>query len=641
MQASSAETEGNFLLTNKTSFLTEVATISQFDTPLTTTLISSASPDIHNLDFEPQPSKLGIAIEKFDNESGLAQMLPLQVKWARRSQLLSWRDVEPNEGQYNWSSLTDLENELLIAKANQIEPTINIQFTPSWAQKVPPYTCGPIRADKFEAFANFMEQVVIRYGSASSYGVHYWQIGNELDVAPEEVAMPDNPFGCWGDPEDAYFGGGHYAEMLKVVYPRVKAADPQAQIIIGGLLLQCDPYITASQPDCTDSKRMKSGLFLEGIMREGGGNYFDVADVHSYALLRLDLPQKMHSYYDWSRGVGGTGLPEKVRFMRREMGKYGYSDKPLMAGELALKCEEPTAECYDIGAAFIPRVYAETYHLDLLNGIYFALISEFKFKGLLLPDLTPKPAYHAFEFMSSQLTESRYERPVDNYQGVSGYLFEKPDLKEVAIIWSTDGLEQTITLPSNIVSAFDKSGTPLITVSDQLAVDWSPIYLVSQPISITLTTASLATTLFYTDSQKAPTQLDFPPNVVSQTVDIFFKPTVAKADAPNTTFANHTFELLVYQNGISQTDFTFNQPVTVTLRYTDADVRLISDKDQLSLYWWDGLQWVEANQSCVPPPDVNHDLNNRTLIVSICRSGQFALFGPTKMTFLPVTIRRY
>ena len=38
---------------------------------------------------------------------------------------------------------------------------------------------------------------------------------------------------------DPYYGGGYYAEMLKIVYPQIKAADPEAQILIGGLLLFC------------------------------------------------------------------------------------------------------------------------------------------------------------------------------------------------------------------------------------------------------------------------------------------------------------------------------------------------------------------------------------------------------------------
>ena len=159
-----------------------------------------------------------------------------------------------------------------MARAVGIQPIIEVQFTPTWAQKVPGYSCGPIREDKLAAFANFMEQVVLRYGSASPYRVRYWQLGNEVDLAPQEVAT-DNIYGCWVDLNDPGYGGGYYAEMLKVVYPRIKAADPNAQVMMGGLLLECDPY---NADPCTNERRKKSGYFLQGVLDAGGGDYFDL-----------------------------------------------------------------------------------------------------------------------------------------------------------------------------------------------------------------------------------------------------------------------------------------------------------------------------------------------------------------------------
>ncbi|MDY7078900.1 MAG: hypothetical protein SXV54_18455 [Chloroflexota bacterium] len=438
----------------------------------TPTLTPTVPADI----FLPQASLFGVAVEKYDAQSGLEEALELGIRWGRRWEPISWRDVEPNEGEYHWEVLTGLEDELSHARASGVEAIIEIQFTPEWAQQVAPYACGPIRADKFAQFATFMEQIVTRYGSSSPSGVRYWQLGNELDVAPGEVG-PESFFGCWGDPDDPYYGGEYYAEMLKVVYPRVKAADPQAQVMLGGLLLECDPYVTTVGNGCRNERRWKSGFFLEGVMRAGGGDYFDVADVHSYALLRLDLPPRMHSYYAWSGGQGGTGLPEKVAFFRKVMGEYGHGDKPIFAGELALKCEEPTAECYEVAAAFVPRAYAEAYGLDLLGGVYYSLISEFKYKGLLLPDLTPRPAFWAYRFTSSQLIGARYEGPVVKYAGVTGHLFDRDGGRLVQILWATDGTDQVIDLPAGFVEAYDKYGEPLTPDGGQLTVGWSPVYV--------------------------------------------------------------------------------------------------------------------------------------------------------------------
>ncbi|MGD8244453.1 MAG: glycoside hydrolase family 88 protein, partial [Anaerolineae bacterium] len=428
-------------------------------------------------------------MERFDEASGLAEASKLGARWGRRWQHISWREVEPTEGEYDWEVLDGLAEEFLRARDSGIEPIVEIQFAPQWAQKVVPYACGPIRADKFEAFAAFMEELVTRYGPSSPYGVRHWQLGNEMDVAPEEIG-PESVFGCWGDLDDPTYGGEHYGEMLKVVYPRIKAADPQAQVMVGGLLLECDPYATTPGNGCKNELRWKSGFFLDGIMRAGGGEYFDVIDVHSYALLRPDLPCRMHSYYDWSGSEGGTGLPEKVAFVRRVIAEYGYDNKSVIAGELALKCEEPTETCYDVAAAFVPRAYAEAYGLDLLGGVYYTLISPdsypSRYKGLLRPDGSARPAYWAYSFMSQQLGDSRYEGPVTEYAAISGHAFERAGGRQVQILWSTDGTDRVIDLAAGVVGAYDKYGDPLLPDAGRLTVGWSPVYLAVEETGVAL-----------------------------------------------------------------------------------------------------------------------------------------------------------
>lgn len=426
--------------------------------------------------YRPQAPLMGIALEGFTDAAGLHEVLALKARWGRRWREIAWRDIEPNEGEYHWEVLAGLEAELKQAAAVGLAPILNIQMTPAWAQKFPPNACGPIRADKLDAFAKFVEELVKRYGSATQYGVRYWQIGNEPDVAVGIVA-PDSVFGCWGDLSDPYYGGGRYAAMLKVVYPRVKAADANAQIMLAGLLLECDPYIMKVGVNCANEERLHSGLFLEGVLKGGGGDYFDIADVHSYAQLRTDMPSRMHSYYGWSGSDGGTGLPEKVNFMRKVLTQYGFPQKAIFASEVALKCDADSTDCQEVGAAFIPRVYAEGYGLGLTGVAYYALISEFKFKGLLKPDLEPKPAYYAYGFMSKQLYRVEYVGPATEYPGVTGYTFKQSGVNVLQILWSTTGVAQQLTLPADFVQAFDRYGNVIKPENNTLSVDWAPIYL--------------------------------------------------------------------------------------------------------------------------------------------------------------------
>ena len=85
--------------------------------------------------------------------------------------------------------------------------------------------------------------------------------------------------------------------MLSAIYPRMKAANPRAQIIIGGLLLECD--YTHSYPDgrsCPGSK------FLRGILRHGGGQNFDAVAYHGY-------PLQSTTRRDWERA--------RLRYLQR------------------------------------------------------------------------------------------------------------------------------------------------------------------------------------------------------------------------------------------------------------------------------------------------------------------------------------
>ena len=81
-----------------------------------------------------------------------------------------------------------------------------------------------------------MHDVVERYGSPP-YNVKYWELGNEPDAAWQHIAS-DSVFGCWGDVNAPFYGGQHYGEMLKEVYPQIKSTDPDAHVVVGGLLLR-------------------------------------------------------------------------------------------------------------------------------------------------------------------------------------------------------------------------------------------------------------------------------------------------------------------------------------------------------------------------------------------------------------------
>jgi hypothetical protein len=420
--------------------------------------------------YPPPPPIFGVQMTRgVNNAGGLAEALQAGVHWVRFGAFY-WNEIEPVRTEpptYDWSVVP--EQGLLNAANNDLEVMAIVHFAPDWAQKVPGYACGPILEDRLDEYAQFLRALVARY-SAPPYNVRYWELGNEPDIAPVLVD-PGSGFGCWGDPADSYYGGGYYAEMLKAAYPAIKAADPKAQVLIGGLLLDCDPRVPEA---CTNPL---PPLFFEGILANGGGDYFDIVSFHAYA------------YYDWGLGLGYMGndnwpgsvtsIPEKTQFVRQVLSDYGYGAKPLVNTESALLCYQPVDECFVTQAMYVPRAYAEALAYGLESQIYYAILNDWWLHtGLLLPDLTPKPAYDAYQAATSFLSSAQYESPVAGYPvGIEGYTFlDASTFNHVDVIWSSDGSIVALDLPVS-GEAYDYYGN-FVASSGTVYANYSPLYIV-------------------------------------------------------------------------------------------------------------------------------------------------------------------
>jgi hypothetical protein len=105
---------------------------------------------------------------------------------------------------------------------------------------------------------------------------------------------------------------------------------------------------------------------------------------------------------------------------------------------------------------------------------------------------------------------------------------------------------------------------------------------------------------------------------------------------PGVAFAGHAFELAAFQGGDLQDPFFFGQPITIIIEYSDQDVLLVTSEQDLALMWWTVSGWQDAAQTCSPPSIYQRDLANQEIEVAVCRTGLFALFGPTNQVYMPV-----
>ncbi len=164
---------------------------------------------------------------------------------------LSWRYVQRNEGApYDWSKFDPI-----VSMANQHSKPLDaiLDYAPPWAAEPGCDTararCAPADATKFGDFA---VAAVTRY---APQGVHTYELWNEPNVGVRWSPQPN---------------AAAYASFVREVCPRIKQADPQATVILGGLALGNDPG------------DMPMLQFVEAFYKADPGSCWNALSVHLY-----------------------------------------------------------------------------------------------------------------------------------------------------------------------------------------------------------------------------------------------------------------------------------------------------------------------------------------------------------------------
>ena len=425
--------------------------------------------------YPPPPTVFGSQFLSFNNQTIIQMADDAKISWAR-VMAFDWSKIEPNQPKdgvhkYDWSSVPE---DSLKNLSDQKMYTIAIIYkTPPWAQKHDGIYCGPIKDDKLDEFATFLRALVDKY-SKPPFSIHYWELGNEPDV-DRNLVPPDSNFGCWGDENDSYYGGEYYAEMLKVAYPAIKSVDTSAKVLNGGLLLDCDP--SNSDVECNHET---SPHFLEGILKNGGGSYFDTVSYHGYPYYVGG--KEFQDMWD-ERGGADIG---KAKFLQEVMAKYGVS-KPIMNTEASLlcpdwnknECNPPGDDFYEVQADYVIRLYTRTWENGLLGAIWYPFYGGgWRYSDLIGDNISnPNPAYQVYKFMANTLSGMQYKGKVkvNEDDSLEGYKFSNSG-KTIWIVWSPDFPHtHTMNPPSETIKVMDKYGDNL-TFDSGLQVN-SPIYV--------------------------------------------------------------------------------------------------------------------------------------------------------------------
>ena len=178
------------------------------------------------------------------------------ARWVRA--FLGWSAVEPERGVIDDAALDPYRRAAAELSAAGVHVIWVVLGAPAWASQTGVAGGPPARPGDFALFLHTVAKAMA--GTVGAY-----EIWNEPDEDVFWQAAPD---------------AAQYASLLRVVYPAVKAADPNTVVLFGGLT-------------------GNNYRFLRDAYRAGAGPYFDAVAVHT------DIPCELRAPRLFVRDVGG------------------------------------------------------------------------------------------------------------------------------------------------------------------------------------------------------------------------------------------------------------------------------------------------------------------------------------------------
>lgn len=385
---------------------------------------------------EPPADPFGVWIQGGPLRGG-PQMKAVGVRWI--VPYLDWSDVEKSPGVYDWSRWDAILGD---AAAKDFWSVATIVGNPTWAAAT---VCGPLYPNHLSTFADFVAAAVERY-SQPPYQVAYWAFYNEPDNS--DAVNFAWLHGCWGrgDPQDPNpnrapgASGAAYADLMRHLYPVVKAADPDARVALGALAY--DLFLGI------DGGGIFDPYFLDDFLEAGGASYIDVLSFHYYE----DFS------YRWQDQDNDTsydrGIVYKARWLQNEVQRVAGVIKPIIVTEVGYPSINNEGEPrQDLQARYLIRIFARAMSEHIHPIIWFPGVDIWPEKqlGLLDTNLIPKQAYYALQTLTGEMHGAEFVRTrSDLPRRFEGYEF-MVNGRTKTVIWETGG--EAIELPMAVSQA--------------------------------------------------------------------------------------------------------------------------------------------------------------------------------------------
>lgn len=310
-------------------------------------------------------------------DTTVASMAAAGIGWVRAN--VAWSGAEPDaKGVLNQAWLLQVDSAVTRARAAGMQVLMPIaDGVPYWASADPAkYGDGSgnhwnkyWRPANPADYADFVRTMVTRY---QALGVHTYEVWNEPNTS---TFWPSGP------------SATEYAGLLAAAHPAIKAADPSATVVLGGL----------SKNDYD---------YLAQLYTAGAAPYFDAVAVHPYTGIvdptwcwneasSMKLAKDAFcGIEEVRRTMVAAGDTAKSMWLTEfgwstSTGTYGVSE--TVQADFLVKAMDKIRSSYPYVRGAFWYNFRNNFWLDNAPADYEANL------GLLRVDFTPKPAYTALQ----------------------------------------------------------------------------------------------------------------------------------------------------------------------------------------------------------------------------------------------------
>jgi hypothetical protein len=390
-----------------------------------------------------------VMYEGANDANGLTKMAQAGAHWATVP--LYWKFTEPTapvNGQhtYQWHVF---DASALNAKNAGVSLMAMFTSNPGWAAQ---YPGGPVTNTTH--LVSFVTAMAERYdgdGNADAPGqpiVNYWMFYGEPDNH-EPWRSTQQGKGVWGNNPQGY------AAMLAQVASAIHAANPNAKVSIGGIAY--DWFTTDPTPG--PFVRSFLGNVLQHLNTYPGGvtRYLDAVAFHYYPISTARWPS----------------FREKALEIKGIMNQHGAGGLELLVPEMGFWS---AGGQYGSSEARQAQVLVQMYVKGLSVGVHqMAWYRVFDYgegtetTGLFRNQnlLEPKPAYTAYDVLTTELANALYLGPL-TVTGVEGYVFSvPPGASTKTVLWATGLVPRNVTFNHTCARRVDYLGNAIIVHDGQ------------------------------------------------------------------------------------------------------------------------------------------------------------------------------